>query len=45
MSDTTWYSGFAKKAARFCGRPRVFVVAVGIILVWAITATSQAESA
>ena len=37
MSDKTWYSGFAKQAARFCGRPRVFVVAVGIILVWAIT--------
>jgi low affinity Fe/Cu permease len=37
MHNTTWYSRFAKNAARFCGRPRVFVFAVGIIAVWAIT--------
>jgi low affinity Fe/Cu permease len=27
----------AREAAKFCGRPRVFVIAVAIILVWAIT--------
>ena len=37
MHNTTWYSRFAKSAARFCGRPRVFVFAVGVIAVWAIT--------
>ncbi len=37
MSNTAWYSQFAKGAARFCGRPRVFVVAVGVIVVWLVT--------
>ena len=37
MSNATWYSRFAKAAAHFCGRPRVFAVAVGIIVVWVIT--------
>lgn len=37
MHNTNWYSWFAKAAARFCGRPRVFVFAVGIIAVWVIT--------
>ncbi|HSD97494.1 MAG TPA: low affinity iron permease family protein [Sulfuricaulis sp.] len=37
MHNATWYSRFAKGAARFCGRPRVFVYAVGIIAAWAIT--------
>ena len=37
MRDTAWYSHFAKSAARFCGRPKVFVVAVAIVLLWAIT--------
>ncbi len=31
------YSGFAKAAARFTGRPKVFGLAVLIIAVWAIT--------
>lgn len=35
--NSTWYSQFAKSAAHFCGRPRVFSIAVGIILVWIIT--------
>jgi low affinity Fe/Cu permease len=34
---TTPYSRFAKGAARFCGRPRVFAVAVGVIAVWIVT--------
>jgi low affinity Fe/Cu permease len=37
MHNTTWYSRFAKTAARISGRPRVFVLAVGVIAVWAIT--------
>jgi low affinity Fe/Cu permease len=37
MRNATWYSQFAKAAAHFCGRPRVFVFAVAIIAVWAVT--------
>ncbi|WP_226648270.1 low affinity iron permease family protein [Microbulbifer variabilis] len=37
MRSSTWYSTLAKSAARFCGRPKVFVTALGIILLWAIT--------
>jgi low affinity Fe/Cu permease len=32
--QTSWYSHFAKVASRFCGRPRVFVLAIAIIAVW-----------
>lgn len=32
-----WYSRFAKGAARFCGRPRVFVLALAVIVVWGVT--------
>jgi len=32
-----WYSRFAKAASHFCGRPRVFAIAVAIILVWIVT--------
>jgi low affinity Fe/Cu permease len=31
------YSRFAKAAARFCGRPRVFVLAVTVIALWIVT--------
>ena len=37
MSSTSWYSLFAKRTAHFCGRPRVFTLAVGIIGIWIIT--------
>lgn len=37
MKNVTWYSKFAKSAAHFCGRPRVFAVASGIIVVWIVT--------
>ena len=37
MRNHTWYSRFAKAAAHFCGRPRVFVLAVGIIAAWIVT--------
>jgi len=37
MRSTTWYLRFAKSAARVCGRPWVFVVAVAVIAIWGIT--------
>ncbi len=37
MHNNSWYSRFAKGASRFCGRPRVFVFAVGIIIAWAVS--------
>ncbi len=32
-----WYASFAKAASHFCGRPRVFSLAVGIIVLWIIS--------
>jgi low affinity Fe/Cu permease len=37
MSRGSWYSRFAKKSAAFCGRPPVFAIAVGTILLWGLT--------
>ncbi len=37
MQNTTWYSNFAKSTAHFCGRPRVFAIAVGVIVLWILT--------
>jgi len=37
MRSAAWYSQFAKSAAHFCGRPRVFTLAVAVIAVWVIT--------
>jgi low affinity Fe/Cu permease len=37
MHPTTWYSGFAKSASHFCGRPRTFALAVAVIAVWIVT--------
>ena len=37
MRNSVWYSRFAKAAAHFCGRPRVCVIAVGVIAAWTIT--------
>ncbi|TAK90142.1 MAG: low affinity iron permease family protein [Burkholderiaceae bacterium] len=37
MKSAAWYSRFAKSAAHFCGRPRVFTLAVAVIAVWLIT--------
>jgi low affinity Fe/Cu permease len=37
MRSVSWYSRFAKTAAHFCGRPPVFAVAVGVIVVWVVT--------
>ena len=37
MNSSSWYAGFAKSAARFCGKPRVFTLAVAVIIVWLVT--------
>lgn len=37
MDKSAWYSRFAKAASHFCGRPRVFVLAVLVILAWIVT--------
>lgn len=37
MRNTTWYSRFAKAAAHFCGRPRTFALAAGVIVAWIVT--------
>ena len=37
MKRTAWYSRFAKVTSRFCGKPIVFVLAVGTIAAWIIT--------
>ena len=37
MRDTSWFSNFAKAASRFCGRPKVFGIAVVLVLAWAIS--------
>jgi low affinity Fe/Cu permease len=36
-TTSTWYSGFAKSTSHFCGRPKTFALAVGVIAVWIIT--------
>ena len=37
MRNASKYSRLAKAAAHFCGRPRVFTLAVATIVVWIIT--------
>ena len=37
MRSASWYSRFAKAASHFCGRPRVFALAVLVIVVWVVT--------
>lgn len=37
MSMANLYTRFAKSAAQFCGRPKVFVLAVLVIVAWVIT--------
>ena len=37
MHNTAWYSRFAKAAAHFSGRPRIFILAVGVIAAWIIS--------
>jgi len=37
MRTIAWYSKFAKAASHFCGRPKVFALAVAVIVAWIIT--------
>ena len=37
MAGASWYSRFAKSAARICGRPPVFALAVATIVAWLVT--------
>ena len=37
MRNAAWYSRFAKATAHFSGRPRVFAMAVAVILLWIVT--------
>jgi low affinity Fe/Cu permease len=37
MRATSRYAKFAKAASHFCGRPRVFTLAVAVIAVWILT--------
>ena len=37
MRNSVWYSRFAKATAHYCGRPRVFSLAVAVIVIWIIT--------
>lgn len=37
MRSASWYIRFAKAGSRFCGRPRVFALAVAIVVVWVVT--------
>ena len=37
MQNTSWYMRFAKATSHFCGRPRVFTMAVAVIVVWLVT--------
>ena len=37
MSKKSWFNLFAKAAARVSGRPMTFIVALAVILAWAVT--------
>ncbi|MCX7564544.1 low affinity iron permease family protein [Xanthomonadaceae bacterium XH05] len=37
MYKVSWYARFAKASSRFCGRPRVFTIAVVLIICWLVT--------
>lgn len=37
MYTAKWYSGFAKSASHFCGRPKTFALAIGVIAIWIVT--------
>lgn len=37
MRTSAWYSGFAKSAAHFAGRPRIFALATAVIATWLVT--------
>lgn len=37
MNSQAWYSGFAKTIARASGRPKTFVLAAAVIVIWLVT--------
>ena len=37
MKNASWFSGFARSAARYSGKPRSFALAAGVIAAWLIT--------
>lgn len=37
MRPAAWYAQFAKSASRFCGRPRIFALALALIAIWLVT--------
>jgi low affinity Fe/Cu permease len=37
MKSASWFANFAKTTSRAAGRPLAFLVAVAVILVWAVT--------
>ena len=37
MRNSDWYSRFAKAASHFSGRPRVFSLAISLVVVWVVT--------
>jgi low affinity Fe/Cu permease len=37
MKLGAWYTSFAKRASRFCGRPGTFVLAMLVIAAWLVT--------
>ncbi len=37
MKKKTWFSRFAKKTAHLAGLPRTFLLALSIIVIWAVT--------
>ena len=37
MRTRAWYSRFTKNAARFCGKPRTFILALAVIVAWVVT--------
>jgi low affinity Fe/Cu permease len=37
MNSTSWFARFAKSTSRAAGRPATFAIAVGVIVVWAVT--------
>lgn len=37
VKNASWFSRFAKAASRFSGKPLTFMLAISVILVWAVT--------
>jgi len=37
MREKSWFSHFAKSMARFVGRPKVFAIAVALVILWALS--------